>query len=124
MAAEIKVRSTLDARQYNEALSAMKNGAAQLNQSMGSVGGIAAGVFGGNLIQGAVSRLIGWVREAQQSFVGLAHAAENIGIDATALDEVHDTFARVGVAGDAVNAMFRRMESARESAINGNASAI
>jgi hypothetical protein len=76
------------------------------------------------MIQGAVSRLIGWVREAQQSFVGLAHAAENIGIDATALDEVHDTFARFGVAGDAVNAMFSRMESARDSAINGNAAAI
>ena len=124
MAVEIKVKSTLNASAYNEALASMKKGAAELNQSMGAIGGVAAGVFGGGLIQSAVSTLVGWVKRAEASFVSLGHAAENIGVSATGLDEVHDTFARFAVSGDAVNTMFGRMESARESAINGNAKAI
>ena len=127
MAAEIKVKAGLDRSAYDKGLDAMKDGAKQLNSSMqnlGSIGGIMAGVFGGNMISGMVSGVFGKlssaIAESREQMIQLSHDSENIGIDPQALNGIQETFDHFGQSGDKVAAMFGRMAQARDKALGGN----
>ena len=125
--ANLRIKASLDKSDYDKGLDSIKEASKSLNsslQGLGGVGGIIAGVFGGNIISGAISSLFSMlndkISESRQEMIKLGHDSENIGIKPSDLDEIVESFHRYGVAGDEVISMFGRMESARESALAGN----
>lgn len=121
---EIRTKATLDRSQFDAGLEGMKTATKQLNQSLGSIGGMAAGVFGGNFItsavQSAFSFLVDNLKTAHEEMVQMGRDSENIGITPQQLDEVSDAFAKFGVSGERVVQMFGYLDRARQQALDGN----
>ena len=125
--AKLKVSATLDRTEYERGLEAMKNAGKGLNdslQSLGAIGGVMAGVFGGNLLTGAISKaweaITGAMGEARKEAVKLGHESENIGIHPEEFEEIANVFHRFGMSGDEVSSMFGRLETARNKLLAGN----
>ena len=120
---KIVTRATLDRSDYDKGLDAMKGAAKSLNQSMqslGGVGGVLAGVFGGNMLTGLASKIKDLYMQAHESMVQLGHASENIGIDPEKLERIEATFEHFGQSGETVVAMFGRMTQARDKFLADN----
>jgi hypothetical protein len=102
----------------------MKASAKELNQSFGSLGGIIAGVFGGNVLTAALSRV--WVAirtgitNAREEMVKFGKDAENLGVPMEPLRDAIDMFERFGQSGETVVSMFGRIAAARDQAMAGN----
>ncbi|MFA6063956.1 MAG: hypothetical protein WC736_15315 [Gallionella sp.] len=125
--ANLRVKATLDRSEYDRGLESIKNSSNALNdslKSLGSVGGMIAGVFGGNLLSGIIERawqgISGAMEESSAKMAKLGHESETLQIMASELREVQSLFAKFGVEGDGVTAMFGRLANARDKALGGD----
>ena len=119
----IKTKATLDRSEYDKGLDAMKGAAKDLNSSMqglGGLGGVIAGVFGGNMLTNFASKLKDIYMQAHERFVELGHDSENIGIDPEKLERIQTTFEHFGQSGEVIVNMFGRMAQARDKFLAGN----
>lgn len=124
MAPHLKVKASLDRSDYDKGLELMKAGSKSLNQSLGGLGGLMAGVFGGNLITRAVESTFGKMRalieESHASMIKLGSDSENIGAGIEDLESKINVFEHFGQSGEVVVSMFGRMAAARDKALGGN----
>ena len=123
----LKVKATLDRTEYEKGLDAMKSASKGLNsslQGLGGIGGMIAGVFGGNILSALVSKTFGMITSsisaAREELSRLGRESENIGINPEMLGEVTRTFGRLGQGGEVVVTMFGRLAAARDKALGGN----
>jgi len=125
--ADLKIKASLDKSAYDKGLDAMKDASKGLNRSLegfGKVGGMVAGVFGGNVLSSAVmglfSKFTSLIGDAITKTKQLAVASEDIGVMPEELHKLQSTFERFGATGDDVVSMFGRMAAARDAALGGN----
>lgn len=111
----LKVKATLDRSDYEKGLDAMKNASKSLNtslQGLGSVGGMIAGVFGGNAITGLFQNLISSIQAATDKELEFAKTSETLNFDTRELHDLVNVWEHFGGTIGNVTQLYGRLQGA------------